>query len=413
MKTRVYRDRIAGIVGNFLEHYDNALFGLLSPFIAPLFFEGKDPVTALILTYTMLPLGFVTRPLGSLFFGWIGDSFSRRHALFLSLTGMGVTTILMGSIPLYQDIGPWAPFFLALGRMFQGFFSAGEVSGGAIFILEHTLPSKRSLVSSYYDAFSIGGALLASALVTLISGQGWIEEGWRYLFWGGGITALFGIILRWRVPDVSDLINPPEKECFSGLNSYMKPFSGILFAAGFSYTTYSLAFTLMNGFVPLVTSLSKTEVMQVNTLLLIYDMLLLPLMGYLASRFGKEKIMIAGALSSALFAVPLFSLLDQASLGTCVFVRIAIISFGVAFSAPYYAWALERIPSRHRYLMLSLARAFGSQLIGMPTSAICLWLYKTLGWIWAPGLYLQATGAVAGLAIFFFMRKERSPVIEQ
>ena len=45
----------------------------------------------------------------------------------------------------------------------------------------------------------------------------------------------------------------------------------------------------MNGFVPLVTTLSKTAVMQVNTLLLIVDMVLLPVCGYLAQRFGKEN----------------------------------------------------------------------------------------------------------------------------
>ena len=42
--------RIAGFIGNILDHYDNALFGLLAPFLAPLFFAGQDPITALILT---------------------------------------------------------------------------------------------------------------------------------------------------------------------------------------------------------------------------------------------------------------------------------------------------------------------------------------------------------------------------
>ena len=168
----------------------------------------------------------------------------------------------------------------------------------------------------------------------------------------------------------------------------------------------------MNGFIPLVTSLSKTQVMQVNTLLLVYDMLFLPAMGYLASRIGKEKVMISGAFGSALFAIPMFDLLNHAALGTVIFVRLAIISFGVAFSAPYYAWAIERVPPSHRYLVLSLGGVLGSQLIGMPTSAICLWLYQTFGWSWAPALYLQATGAVAGLVVFLFMRKEKSLALQ-
>lgn len=408
MKIRVSRDRVAGFVGNFLEHYDNALFGLLSPFIAPLFFEGKDPVTALILTYSMLPLGLVTRPLGSLVFGWIGDDFGRRHALTLSLTGMGIVTVAMGCIPLYREIGPWAPFFLALGRMLQGFFAAGEVSGGAIFLLERFTPSKRSIISSFYDACSLGGALLASGLVTLMSVRELVEEGWRYLFWTGGITALLGLILRWRVSESSEFIQAPkeEKELLVVLKKQFKPLLQIFLASGLCYTTYSFGFTLMNGFIPLVTSLSKTQVMQVNTLLLVYDMLFLPLMGYLAFRFGKERIMIAGAACSVFLAIPMFHLLRSASLGICIAVRVAIISSGVVFSAPYYAWAIDQVPPRHRYLILSLAGALGSQLIGMPTSAICLWLYKHLGWSFAPGLYLLTTGAMGGLAVFLSMRKK-------
>lgn len=412
MKLKVYRDRLAGMVGNVLEYYDSALFGLLSPFIAPLFFEGKDPITALILTYSMLPLALITRPLGSLFFGWIGDSFSRRQALCLSLTGMAIVTSSMGCIPLYKDIGPLAPVCLAIGRMLQGFFAAGEASGGAIFILEHTPRAKAGLISSYYDAGSIGGILIASGLVTLMSAQGLIEQGWRYLFWTGGITALVGIFFRRKILEAPQLIETPKilerRELFSVLKRHIQPFIGIFFAAGFSYTTYSLAFTLMNGFIPLVTALSKTQVMQVNTLLLTYDMLLLPAMGYLADRLGKESVMITGAMCSVFFAIPMFYLLNHASLTTVIAVRLMIISSGVAFSAPYYAWAIEQVPPPHRYLILSLAGALGSQAIGMPASAVCLWLYKTLGLSWAPGLYLQAAGTLAGLAVFLFMRKGQS-----
>jgi MFS transporter, MHS family, proline/betaine transporter len=408
MKQSTARDRLAGFIGNFLEHYDNALFGLLTPFLAPLFFEGKDPVTALILTYGMLPLGLATRPLGSLFFGWIGDRLGPRYALTLTLTGMGLVTIAMGSIPLYREIGPWAPFFLALGRMLQGFFAAGEVSGGAIFLMEKSLPTERSILSSLYDACSLGGALLASGLVTYLSARELIEEEWRYLFWVGGVTALLGLFLRWSSGKSEFFIAAPrnDEKLIALLKIQFKPFFQLFLASGFCYTTYAFGFTLMNGFIPLVTNLSKTEAMRVNTLLLVYDMLLLPLIGILASRFGKEKIMLAGAASSVFLAVPLFHLLGSASLGICIAVRAAIITSGVIFSAPYYAWAIEQVPPRHRYLILSLAGALGSQLIGMPASAICLWLYKQLGWSFAPGLYLLASGAAGGLAVFLSFRKK-------
>ena len=77
-------------LGNLFEHYDTALFGFLSPFLAPLIFPEKDPMTALILTYAIIPLGMVARPIGSLVFGYIGDVYGRRHALFLTLAGMSL-----------------------------------------------------------------------------------------------------------------------------------------------------------------------------------------------------------------------------------------------------------------------------------------------------------------------------------
>src|SRR5580692_11516409 len=131
------RTRCIGIIGNIFEHYDNALFGLLAPFIASQFFETSDPITALILTYGILPLGIVFRPIGSLFFGWIGDRYGRRQALCLSLTGMAIATISMGCLPTYATAGIVAPCLLALCRILQNFFASGENVGGAIFLLEH------------------------------------------------------------------------------------------------------------------------------------------------------------------------------------------------------------------------------------------------------------------------------------
>src|SRR5579872_3210875 len=174
------RPFFAGLIGNILEHYDTALFGLLAPFIAPLFFHTQDPFTALILTYAMIPLGMLARPLGSFSFGLISDRFGRRQALCWSLTGMAIATTSIGFLPTSSEI---APLLLALMRLLQSFFAAGESAGGAIYVLENTRVPKRSFMSSVFDASTVGGILIAAALVTFLSMQGWVEMGWRYLFW--------------------------------------------------------------------------------------------------------------------------------------------------------------------------------------------------------------------------------------
>ena len=287
--------------------------------------------------------------------------------------------------------------------MLQNFCVAGESTGAAIFLLESTEMKKRSLMSSIMNASSMIGIIVASALVTLLSSQGHIEQSWRCLFWVGGITAILGMILRIQAKNttISNVQQTTQRTgLISTLKEHRRAFIAIILASGFSYTTYSTAFTLMNGFVPLVTTLSKTAVMQVNTALLFIDMLLLPCFGYLASRIGKEKLMISAALCMTACALPLFMLLHQANLALVIIVRLFIVTIGVAFAATYHAWAIERVPPEHRYTILALGCAIGSQLIGVPTSAICLWLYQVTGWIWAPGVYLTLVASLASYAIY-------------
>lgn len=401
------KNRFASLIGNLLEHYDTALFAFLAPFIAPLFFPEKDPVTALILTYAMIPLGLLTKPLGSLFFGRLGDAKGRKKALFYSLLGTAIVSISMGLLPTYSSIGKLAPAFLALGKMLQSFFAAGESVGGALVLLEGTHKEKRSLFSSFYDISTIGGILIASFAVSFISHQSETSLGWRALFFSGGLTAILGVFLRRDgKEDVNNIQEKPRSSLLTILLSNKRAFISIILASGFTHVTYCLAFPFMNGFIPLITSLPKTAMVALNTKLLIADMLLLPFFGYIAYKWGKEKIMLAASLSATALALPLFSLLPEASLQTVIFIRICIIIMGVAFGAPYYAWAIDQVPTKHRYLILAFGSALGSQLIGAPTSAACLWLYKATSSPLMPSLYLMTSGACASLAVYYLKLKK-------
>lgn len=257
-------------------------------------------------------------------------------------------------------------------------------------------------MSSLYDASTIAGILLASGGVALLSHWNRIESSWRYLLWAGSLTALIGIVLRLKTEEAAEFLQDvsrylPLKEV---LHSHRYALLAIICVSGFSYTTYALAVTLMNGYVPLITSLTKSQVMNINTLLLLFDFCLLPCFGYLAMRTSSQKVMMIAAASSSLVSIPLFILLKDATLATVIAVRIILIVLGVAFSAPYHAWAQELVPPFCRYTVISLGYAIGSQIIGGPAPAVSLWLYKTLGWTGAPALYLMLTAAIAFFSVY-------------
>lgn len=383
------------LLGNLLEHYDNALFALLSPFLAPLFFP-QDPLTSLMLTYCIIPIGMLSRPIGSLVFGYMGDTYGRKKTLLLTLVGMGVVTTCMGFIPTYDQIGFVAPIFLSIGRILQNFFAAGETMGGAIYLIENTQESHQDFMSSLYSASTVGGILLASLGVSVLSALDLVSEYWRLFYFFGCLTAFLAILLRLKMTLKSSF--PTRIPPFS-LHSILqtcwnqrRPLITIAIASGFSYATYTLSLVMINGLTPLVTSISIIEMMHLNTLLLGIDFLLLPLCGMLITRFSREKMMIVAGMLAMMTGLPLFWFLQGASFFIVFFIRLSLVMIGVGFSAPFHSWSQNLVPPAYRYTVISFAYALGTQVLGGPTAAISLWLFQKTNWIVSVAWYWMLLG---------------------
>lgn len=392
-------------LGNLFEHYDTALFGFLSPFLAPLIFPGHDHLTALILTFAMIPLGMLARPLGSLVFGYIGDLHGRRKALYLTLGGMSLVSCCIAFIPTYEEAGIIAPLLFCLGRALQNFFGAGETMGGAVFLLENSAEKKHDLLSSLYHASTVGGILLASFGVSLLYYFDGLTNGWRLLYLAGGIMTCVACLIRSRLPEGVTPKRIPYK-MGTIIWQYRRPFTLIVMSAGLSYASYSMALILMNGFIPLVSPLRTDQMMGLNTLLLALDFFALPLFGWLSSKIGRERLMISAALLIAISAMPLFMVLKGASLTAVILIRICLVLLGVAFSAPFHAWAQQLIPGPYRYLIISFGYAVGSQLLGGPSLSLSLWLYKHTGIVTSVSWYWIALAVTTG-----FLMKQSEPLL--
>ncbi len=389
-------------LGNLFEHYDTALFSYLSPFLAPIIFPKEDPITALILTYAIIPLGMLARPLGALVFGYIGDFYGRKQALFLTLAGMAFMSGCIALSPTYLQVGILAPIFFCICRIMQNFFAAGEIMGGAIFLLENAPAKHRDLLSSLYSSSTMAGHILASFGVYLLSDS---QSGWRALYLAGCITALFGLIVRRLCPDApaAEKASP-----YALLWNYRQPLLYIAITSGFAYANYSIALVLMNGFLPIVTSLTPAEVMQINTYLLIFDFCALPCCGWLASKIPREILMLASCVGVILCAIPLMMSLEGASLLDVIIVRVILVIFGVAFFAPYHAWAGTLVPPSCRYAVISFGYALGSQIIGGPTAAIGLWCYKQTSIVSSISWYWIGTSLASTIVLVRALAKRRS-----
>lgn len=90
---------IATLLGNTLEWYEYACFAFLAPIFSKIFYPHEDPWVALIYTMLIFSFGCVFRPLGGLFFGYIGDRYGRKIALISSIMLMSFPTFIIGILP--------------------------------------------------------------------------------------------------------------------------------------------------------------------------------------------------------------------------------------------------------------------------------------------------------------------------
>src|SRR5512139_3125497 len=105
---------IAAAVGNIIEWYDFYVFGSLASILSVKFFEPTHPVAALLSTIALFTIGFLIRPLGALVFGRVGDLVGRKYTFLITLSGMGISTALIGVVPTYASIGLSAAIILFL-----------------------------------------------------------------------------------------------------------------------------------------------------------------------------------------------------------------------------------------------------------------------------------------------------------
>lgn len=382
------KGRVSALIGNVFNHYETSLFGWLTPFLAPVLFPTKSGSDALLLTFAFLPLSYVLKPIGAIFWGWIGDRHGRKPVLVSCMFGMAVATFMMGCLPL--TTGAW--IYLGFCRLAQGFFAAGEEKGAALYLLENTPEDQRTRMSALYDASGIVGIFLASLLASFFG-----ETSWRLLFWIAALGGLLAAYLRKHSHE-----SPHFKSSMGSwrvLWEERKVIGKIAIVSGFSYANYFIVTVFLNGFLPQISSLTKQEMMQFNTQLLWIDFLLLLGFGYVCKWIQKERLMRGATLLSALCIIPLFFFLEGASWWQVAAIRLLLVTFGVALAAPYHAWKLEHLPQNHRFLVGSFAAMLGSKVLGAPVPFLATWLAKESGFVWMAALPVVVTGLASTLVL--------------
>src|SRR5271166_803983 len=112
----------SGWIGSALEYYDFFIYATAASLVFPqIFFPSTDPKVAIVASLATYGVGYVARPIGAFVLGYWGDTHGRKTVLILCMFLMGFSTMAVGILPTYQQVGVFAPLLLVILRLIQGF----------------------------------------------------------------------------------------------------------------------------------------------------------------------------------------------------------------------------------------------------------------------------------------------------
>lgn len=397
--------------GNALEFYDFLTFSYFAIYIGKTFFPFATGGNSLLLSLATFGVGFLTRPLGGIVIGTMGDKIGRRPAMVLSFTLMGLGVIGLALTPSYAQIGYAAPVLVVLFRLLQGFALGGEVGPSTAFLIEAAPPEKRGFYGSLQymtqDTAVLAAGIVGTVLASLLSDAQLTEWGWRLAFLFGAVIVPFGIAARRNLPETH---HEPEAAGQPTRAEEFRPYRlvavfGLMMLAGGTIATYVGGY--MTTYAIDTLHMPADISFGVNIVLGVCAITFQPISGYFSDIFGRKPLMIIFGALLVLTAVPAFWVISTYRTTWALYSMAAATTILLSLSAtPVIVALTETMPVRIRAGTVSIIYAFAIAIFGGSTQSIIKFLIDHSNPM-APAWYLTAAYSVALVAMV--LMKETAP----
>ena len=410
---------IASLTGSSIEWFDYFLYGTAAALVFnKIFFPMVDPVIGLILSYLSFSLTFFIRPIGGVLFAHIGDRIGRKKTLVLTLSLMGGATVMIGLLPTYDMIGMWAPALLILMRIIQGMGIGGEWGGALLLAYEYAPEKRKGFFGSIPQAGVTIGMLMATfivSLMTLFSEEDFLSWGWRIPFLLSSVLVILGLWIRKDIDETPDFqkVKKSGQVAKAPLRDTIKHhWREVLIAAGLKVVEtapFYIFSTFVVSYATTTLTYQKSQALEAVTLGALVATIMIPLMGLLSDRVGRQRMYAVSVFVLGLFIVPWFMLLNTGT--TWGIVLATVIAFGVLW-APVTAvlgtLCSEIFSANVRYTGITLGYQLGAALAGGTAPLIATGLLAKYDGDWVPvDWYLGVTVAISLIAIFCASRINR------
>lgn len=399
----------ATIIGTLLEWFDVFLFAQAAALIfAPLFFPNASPAMGVIAAFATFGVGYVSRPLGAIIFGYVGDHYGRKISLVSTLVLMGVSTTLVGVLPTYGSIGILAPVLLVVLRLAQGLAAGAEYAGALVVVAEIAPSEKRGFWTALPGIGVYGGTLLAATigatLYTQLPEDQLYSWGWRLPFLASILLVAVGMFLRLRLSE-----SPVFKEV-SRSNAIRKLPVVDVFRLAPKRLLLSIALTAPIAFNTYITitygltysvdqGITKGQAAIGTMLAAATAILLVPLAGAMSDRFGRRRVFMVICAAAALAAFPYFALLSTGQAGYVWLAQVILVAPTVmALTGAQAAFLPELFEAKFRLSAVAMSRELCTAVLSSTSAVLAAALSLAIGgkpWLVATAMILVSLISLA------------------
>jgi MFS family permease len=369
----------SGWIGSALEYYDFFIYATAASLVFPqIFFPSENPTVAIVASLATYGVGYVARPIGAFVLGHLGDTHGRKTVLLVCMFIMGFSTMAVGLLPTYSQVGLLAPALLVILRLIQGFAVAGEISGASSMILEHAPFGRRGFFASFSLQGVQAGQILAAAvflpLAAYMPDQAFNAWGWRIPFLASVVVIIAGYIIRREVAETpafaeEDLQGRVPKapivqaftECWPDMLRVVCmalmnviPVVATIFGAAYAVQpAYGIGFPkAMYLWIPVVGN--------------ILAVIIIPFVGDLSDKIGRRPLIIVGAIGSGLLSFVYLYAIGTKNIPLAI--AMSLLMWGAVYqgyNAIFPSFYPELFPTRTRVTAMAISQNVGTMITAL------------------------------------------------
>jgi MHS family proline/betaine transporter-like MFS transporter len=413
----VVRSVLSSSIGNVLEWYEYTLYAYFATVISNLFFPIGNSYMSMIMTFFTFAIGLAARPIGGIIFGYIGDRYSRKKMLVITMLLMSIPTLCIGLLPTYQQIGIAAPLCLVTLRILQGVALGGEFGASCVYLFE-SVPHKNRGFFGCLALTGVGTGLVLSACTIFIVEKFVSQEiiyayAWRIPFFISVFGATIGFYMRRSLLETKDFIIAKQKS-----KLVINPFAEMLrnhkitllsLFAIFITTQVAFFIVFIFGKSMMIKFLNYNNNLagKFNLFTVISYTVATVFFGYLSDKINKKYIIIAGAFGIFLAIYPFISSLKAGDSSLVIFFSLLMGVFIGMTEGTLNPLVAESFPTNIRATSVAFCWNFTAVAFGGSAPIIAMWLIERLGSIDIVAYYLMFVSVITILVTLLFLRKEK------